>query len=308
MKFLKLIIERVPQHVLIPLLFVTLYGSGFVGAKLGLPYAQPLTFLTWRFAFVCAVLTVIAILFRSPWPKKILQIFHMMIAGLLLLGTFSIGVFVAINLGISPAVSALIIALQPILVAIGAGPILGEKVVFRQWLGLFLGLIGVGLVVSQKLTLNHAHFVGILMAIVGLIGLTAGNLYQKRFCSNMNILTGGIIQSFAAGVAALIGALIFESMKVVWSGQFIFALGWMSLVVSIGALSLLYVLIRQGEISQVASIFYLVPVSTAIISFFLYGETIDSFGIIGIVITGCGIILVGKNKSNSHQISPVEAA
>ena len=294
--------QNVPAHgamhrIVMPLVFVTLYGSGFVGAKLGLPYAEPLTFLAWRFALTCALLTLLSLWLKAPWPRSLREIGHMMVAGVLLVGVFSGGVFVAINLGVSPAVSALIIALQPILVALGAGPILGERVLARQWLGLSMGLVGVGFVVFQKLSFSQTHMLGFIMALVGLSGLTAGNLYQKRFCSTMNIFTGGVVQSAAAGVACLVGALAFESMTVLWSGQFVFALVWMAVVVSIGALSLLYVLIRHGEMSQVASLFYLVPVSAAVLSYLIYHETISAMGMLGIALTGLGIMLVSKKNS-----------
>ena len=132
------------------------------------------------------------------------------------------------------------------------------------------------------------------MSFLGLFGLTAGNLYQKRFCSHMNIFSGGMIQSLTAGIAVSVGAFLFESMQVSWTNQFIFALVWMSVVVSIGALSVLYLLLRHGEVAQVASLFYLVPVSTAIIAFFIYNEVIDMLGLVGIFITALGIILVQK--------------
>jgi len=289
-------------HVLMPLIFVTLYGSGFVGAKLGLPYAAPCTFLALRFFCTTLVLLSITLLLKSPWPRHLTEILHIMVAGLLMLGLFSVGVFVAINLGISPAISALIIALQPILVALGARSMLGEKIVFRQWCGFVLGLLGVLLVVSHQLTFSHGHLLGLTMCFLGLFGLTAGNLYQKRFCSHMNIFSGGMIQSFIAGIAMLAAALLFESMQITWTAQFVFALAWMSLVVSIGALSVLYLLIRHGEAAQVASIFYLVPVSTTIIAFVVYGATIDLFASIGMLVTAVGIILVQQRKSSSSKI------
>lgn len=290
-------------HFFMPIIFIILYGSGFVGAKLGLPYAEPLTFLSLRFMGTALLLYLIVLFLRAPWPRRLPEIGHIMIAGFLMQGVFSVGVFTAIYLGISPATSALIIALQPILVALGAAPILGEKIRLQQWSGLLLGLLGVFLVVSHKLTFSHTHIVGLAMSFLGLFGLTAGNLYQKRFCSQMNIFSGGMIQSITAGIAVSIGALLFESMQVTWTNQFVFALTWMSIVVSIGALSVLYLLIRHGEVSQVASLFYLVPVSTAIIAFFIYHEMIDLFGIIGICVTAFGIILVQKHINLSLNIS-----
>lgn len=283
-------------HLVMPLVFVTLYGSGFVGAKLGLPYAAPLPFLAWRFLIAAILLMFIAFFVNAAWPKKISEVLHMSMAGLLTIATFSAGTFMTIYLGVSPAISALIIALQPILVALGAGPILGEKITLRKWCGLFLGLMGVVLVVYHKVTFSHAHVIGVFTSVIGLLGLTAGNLYQKRFCSKMNIFTGGAIQALAAGIAMLVLGLIFESMHVEWTGQFIFALTWMTVVVSIGALSILYLLIRHQEASQVASIFYLVPVSTTILSFLLFKENIDLFAVMGIVITAFGVILANKGK------------
>lgn len=284
-------------HFFMPIIFVILYGSGFVGAKLGLPYTGPLTFLLLRFICATALLCLIALFLRAPWPRRLQEIGHIMIAGLLMQGVFSVGVFEAINLGISPATSALIIALQPILVALCSAPILGIKIRLPQWIGLILGLLGVLLVVSHKLTFSHTHIIGLAMSFLGLFGLTAGNLYQKRFCSHMNIFSGGMIQSLTAGIAVTVGAFLFESMQVSWTNQFIFALVWMSVVVSTGALSVLYLLLRHGEVAQVASLFYLVPVSTAIIAFFIYNEAIDMLGLVGIFITALGIILVQKRGS-----------
>jgi len=281
-------------HLMMPLIFVTLYGSGFVGAKLGLPYAAPLPFLAWRFVIAAGLLTLIALFLNAPWPQKAREVTHLAVAGLLTTATFSAGTFITIYLGVSPAISALIIALQPILVALGAGPILGEKITLRKYGGFLLGLIGVVLVVSHKVTFNHAHVVGVLSSVIALFGLTAGNLYQKRFCSEMNIFTGGVVQVLIAGIAMFVLGFIFESMHVQWTGQFIFALTWMTVVVSIGALSILYLLIRHQEANQVASIFYLVPVSATILSFLLFKDTIDLIAIIGIIITAFGVVLVNK--------------
>jgi drug/metabolite transporter (DMT)-like permease len=292
---------------LMPLIFVTLYGSGFVGAKLGLPYSEPLTFLMWRFACTTILLLFIALLLGVPWPRKLNEIGHIMVAGLLMLGVFSTGVFVAIYLGISPAISALIIALQPILVALGAGPVLKEKIQLQQWIGFILGLFGVFLVISHKLTMNHADVLGIGMCFLGLFGLTAGNLYQKRFCAHMNIFSGGLLQSLASGIAVFIAALTFETMQVNWTNQFVFALAWMSIVVSIGALSLLYLLIRHGAVIQVASLFYLVPVSTAVIAYFVYNEAIDGVAMLGILIIALGIMLVQKRRFLPVKVSVKES-
>ncbi len=273
-----------------------LYGTGFVGAKYGLPYAEPVTFLVWRFAIAACVVAGIGLFFKANWPKSWREAFHIGVAGMLTVGTFSLGVFVAIDMGLSPALSALIIALQPVLVAVVARRMLGESLKLFQWLGLVFGLIGIVFVVSQKLDFTSVHMTGLGMAVIGLLGLSFGNLYQKRFCADMNIFSGGAIQSFASCIMCLPFAFTFETMQVEWSVQFMGALGYMSIGVSVGALSLLYVMIRRGEVSRVASIFYFVPVSAALVSSFLFEEKIDLPVAIGISITALGVMLVNRQS------------
>lgn len=281
-------------YLMLSLLFVTLYGSGFVGAKVGLPYVGPLTFLALRFSVTFVLLVIISMALRAQWPKSWRQVGHIAVSGLLLQAVFSAGVFVALELGVSPAISALIIALQPIVVGLAAGPLLGEKVGLVKWVGLLLGLIGVVFVVCGKAGLTHSYLIGVFMCVIGLAGLAAGNLYQKRFCSHMNIFTGGVIQAAAAAIAMWVLAPFFESMHVQWTYAFIFALFWMSVVVSIGALSILYVLIRNGEANKVASLFYLVPVAAGIIQYFVYGEVLSSVELIGMLVVVVGVALVNK--------------
>ena len=282
------------HSIAFPFIFVMLYGTGFVGAKYGLPYAEPVTFLVWRFAIAACVVAGIGLFFKANWPKSWREAFHISVAGMLTVGTFSLGVFVAIDMGLSPALSALIIALQPVLVAVVARRMLGESLKLFQWLGLVFGLIGIVFVVSQKLDFTSVHMTGLGMAVIGLLGLSFGNLYQKRFCADMNIFSGGAIQSFASCVMCLPFAFTFETMQVEWSVQFMGALGYMSIGVSVGALSLLYVMIRRGEVSRVASIFYFVPVSAALVSSFLFEEKIDLPVAIGISITALGVMLVNR--------------
>jgi len=196
------------------------------------------------------------------------------------------------DMGVPPAISALIIALQPLLVAIVANLLLKESVSLQQWLGFILGLIGVALVVGERVSFSHTYLVAVLMSVLGLIGLTAGNLYQKRFCAHMNIFTGGIIQSGVSAVVCFILGVLFEPLQIIWTGKFIFALFWMSVVVSIGALSLLYILLRRGKANKVASIFYLVPVVTAVVAYFVFGSTLDKVQLTGMFIAVIGVALV----------------
>lgn len=278
------------------LLFILLYGSGFVGAKLGLPYAEPLTFLALRFAITTALLLLAALLLRSPWPGTAAELLHIAVAGLLLVATFSVGVFVSLELGISPAVCALIIAGQPALVAVLGRPLLGQRVGGRQWLGIAIGFVGVSMVVWKGVPAESDYPAAVLLAVVGLLGLTLGNLYQKRFCGSMPILTGGLIQSGISAAAVAWLALALDEGTVRWSAELLIALSWMSIAVSIGALSILYLLIRSGETTRVASVFYLVPVSTALIAYTVLGSTLSLREAAGMMVAVAGVYLINTGR------------
>ena len=278
-------------HIVLPFFFVMLYGSGFVGAKLGLPHAEPFTFLALRFALAAVLLGLLAGLLRAPWPDKPRLIIDLIGAGLLTVGLFSAGVFYSIAWGVPPAVSALIIALHPILVSLGAGLWLGERVGKRQWAGMALGLFGVYLVLQHGLQLDPGYLQGALFSVLGLLGLSAGSLYQKARCSGMNIFSGGAIQCAVCALTMALGAGCFESGMVDWGMEFAIALLWMAVIVSVGAVSMLYVMIKRGEASRVASVFYLVPVSAALTAYLLFGQTVDGLALAGSTLAALGVVL-----------------
>jgi drug/metabolite transporter (DMT)-like permease len=278
-----------------PATFVFLWATGFIGAKYGLPYAQPATFLLWRFALVVAVMLPIALVLRAPWPPSRSQVVHIAVAGVLLHGGYLGGVFTAIYAGMSAGLSALIVGLQPILTAVAAAAFLGERVIARQWLGLALGFGGVALVVAQRLTVGGLSGFSFAMALLALVSITIGTVYQKRFCGAFDLRSGAVIQFVAAGLALAPFALAFEHEPVRWTGEFVFALGWLVLVLSIGAISLLTLLIRRGAATKVASLFYLVPPVTATIAFFLFGETLGLLALAGFVLAVVGVAVVVRN-------------
>lgn len=286
----------------ISVLFIILYGSGFVGAKLGLPFAQPLIFLTWRFLISTILLLLLAFFTKAAWPTSWKAAGHIAVSGIFLVCIFSVGTWISMNMGVPPAISALIIALQPLAVAVASYFFLDTQISKMQWFGFILGLVGVILVVGEKASFNSYYLGGILMSVFGLFGLTVGNLYQKQFCGQMNIFTGGVIQSVASGIICFVFAIFCEPLTVQWTGQFIFALLWMCVVVSLGAISFLYILLRKGESHKVASIFYLVPAVTAIISYFVFKSTLDRYEIAGMLIAMLGVGLVNLKLPKFYRL------
>lgn len=275
-----------------PAAFVLLWSTGFIGAKLGAPDAEPLTFLTIRFAIAGLIFLAVVLLWRAPWPTSWREAGHIAVAGALIHGLYLGGVFAAIDLGVEAGVTALIVGIQPLLVGLAAGPLLGERVTRRQWLGLLLGLAGVVLVVWRKLALGLGTPAGMALAVFGLFALTAATLYQKRFCADMPLRSGNVIQFAAGTLTTGLGALLFERFAVTWSGQFVFALAWLVLVLSVGTFTLLYVLIRRGAAAKVASLFFLVPPSTALIGWALFGERFGPLGLAGMALAVLGVALV----------------
>lgn len=282
-------------NIWIPALFVLLWSTGFIGARLGLPYAGPFTFLSLRYGLAAGLLVVIALGMQAPWPKRPTDIVHYAVAGLLVHGVYLGGVFVGISLGVEAGLSALIVSLQPLLVAAFAGLLLGERVSARQWTGLALGFTGVALILFHKLGRGLSDTLGGLACVAALLGITMGTLYQKRYCTGMDLRTGTAIQFAAAGLATAPLALLFEQRRVIWSGEFLFALLWLVLVLSLGAVSLLYVLIRRGAAASVSSLFFLVPPCTALIAWPLFGERLGTAALLGMALTLAGVMLATRS-------------
>ncbi len=277
-----------------PLLFVFLWSTGFIGAKYGLPYAEPLSFLFVRYLAVIALMTAIALLTRAPWPKAPMQWVHIGVSGLLVHAVYLGGVFIAIKQGLPAGITALVVGMQPLLTALGAGWLLGERVVGRQWLGLALGFVGVALVVSGKFGDTAALGPMLVPALCALLGITVGTLYQKRYCARFDLRTGSIIQFVPTALATLPVILLFDGFHVDWTGDFIFALAWLVLVLSIGAISLLNLLIRSGSAVNVASLFYLTPLSTALIAFLMFDEKLGWLAVLGMGLAVSGVYLVAR--------------
>lgn len=275
-----------------PGVFVLLWSTGFVGARMGMPYADPFIFLLHRFVILAFLLSAAGLIWRAPWPKSWRHVGHLAMVGLLIHGSYLGGVFWAISNGVSAATTALIVSMQPLLTAVVARSYLGELVSTRQWVGLIFGFAGVALVVGDDMNLGSSSGVGVIVCFVALLGITFGTLYQKRHGGDMDLRTGSAIQFSAAAIAAGGLTLYLGERPIEWTGEFIFALSWLIVVLSIGAMSLLYLLIRDGAASKVASLFYLVPPVVAIETYFLFGETLSLLDIIGMIVAMCAVALV----------------
>jgi drug/metabolite transporter (DMT)-like permease len=278
----------------VPSLFVLLWSTGFLGAKLGMPFAPPFTFLLLRFAVVVAALALTAWALGAPWPRRWEELRRIALVGVLIHAAYLGGVFLAISLGMPAGIAALIVSLQPLATAIASGPYLDERLRPPQWAGLVFGFLGVALVVIDKLAWRGPDSLAVAAAIIALLGITGGTLYQKRHATGMHLVTGSCVQFAAAGLAMLPLALLVETRPVEWTGSFVFALLWLSFVLSIGAITLFHMMIRRGAAAKVASLFYLTPAVTALLAWVMFGETLSWPAIGGMVLATAGVALVTR--------------
>ncbi len=276
-----------------PAVFVLLWSTGFLGAKYGMPHAEPFTFLGYRFAITSALFFGILVVMRVPFPRRPRIWLDAAVVGVLMHGIYLGGVFFAIRNGTSGGISALIVGVQPVLTAVFAGIFLSERLSRRAWLGLVLGFVGITLVVWRQ-TGDTGGIIGLSACITSLLGITAATLYQKRFGGDIDIRAGSAIQ-FAAAAALMFGlAVTTETMIVDWTTEAILAMAWLVIVLSLGAVSLLYLLIRRGAASKVASLFYLVPPVVAIETYVLFGETLTPIALLGMVAAAVGVAMVTR--------------
>jgi drug/metabolite transporter (DMT)-like permease len=273
-----------------PALFVLLWSTGFIAAKFGLPYASPFAFLFYRFLLVAALMAIVALLAGARWPDSLADVGHVVVAALLVHGLYLGGVFVALAGGMAAGTSAMLVGFQPILTVVLAWLWLHERVSARQWAGLALGLAGVFCVVGQKMSLAGGYS-GLLACTVALAGISVGTLYQKRHCAHIDLISGSVVQFAACALVYAPFAWPLETAAVQWTRSFVFALAWSVVVLSVGAISLLYWLLRHGATAGVARLFYLVPPVTALEAWLLFGETPGVPAIAGMAFIAVGVAL-----------------
>ena len=280
-----------------PVVFVFIWSTGFVTAKYGLPYAPPLTFLSIRYALSVLCILVLIALARVSWPRGQKQWLHLAVSGVLIHAGYLGGVWMAIKGGMGSGLAALMVGLQPVLTAVWVSSVASsaggaEKVTQRQWLGLSLGLGGLVLVVSRKFGSTQEVTAYTLAAItMALVSITVGTLYQKRYVAPADVRSATAVQLVAAFVVTLPLAL-FETEAVTWTPQFMSALAWSVLVLTLGGSSLLYLLIQRGAATAVTSLLYLVPPCTALMAWLLFAEPITAVTVLGTAITALGVSLV----------------
>jgi len=284
-----------------PVLFVLLWSTGFIGARYGLPYIEPLTFLAVRMALVVLIVAAIAIIGRARVPNA-REVQHALVAGSLVHGLYLGGVFTAISQGVPAGISALIPGLQPILTSTIANRFMGERVTGIQWFGLVLGLLGVVLVMHDRDIILAGSLLGWIASFLSLIGITLGTLYQKRYCGAIDWRTGNLVQYIGAAVLFALGAFTFETREIHWSGELIFALVWLVLVLSIAGVGLMYWLIRRSAATGFASLFYLVPAVTALFAFLLFGDRLDGVSIFGMAICAGGVVLANRGAVKPRKL------
>ncbi len=279
-----------------PLVFVLLWSTGFVGAKYGLPYAEPFTFLAIRLAIAAALLALLAVVLRATLPSP-RQVLVAAVTGLLLHAGYLGAVFWSIAQGTPASVAAAVTSLQPVLVAALAGRVLGERLTTRKVAGLVVGVLGVGLVLAPGLgavadSPGSVPVVGVVALVVALAAGTSGTVFQKRFGDDVPLLPGTTVQYAASTVVLGVLAVTTETMTVRWTGEFVAAMAWLVLALSIGAVLLLLVLLRRGSASGVSSLFYLVPPATAVEAYLLFGEKLTPISLVGVAVTALGVALV----------------
>jgi drug/metabolite transporter (DMT)-like permease len=277
---------------LVPPVFVLLWATGFVGARYAMPWAEPFTFLAARFALAILLLGILIVLLRGASANR-KQAIHAMFAGALTHGLYLGGVFWAIHQGLPVGFTALIAGLQPLITAILAGWLLGESVSQRQWLGLGVGLVGVIIVLWPKLGVTGAGVSAatLLASLIAVVSISLGTVWQKRHPGSPSLMSNALWQYVGAVIVTVPCSLLFETRTVVVNGELIFALVWLTLVLSIGAIFLLMLMIREGEMSKVASLFYLVPSVTAVMAWALFGETLNTLQIAGMAVATFGVAL-----------------
>ena len=301
-----------PQQLLLvgaPSLFVVLWSTGYISARLGLPYAEAGTFLMLRFALAAIFMVALVVASRAPLPTSFREWAHCAVAGALVHGLYLYGGFASIQEGLTPTTIAVVVGMQPVITAVLIGPILGEAVNIRQWGGFFLGTVGVVLViVANFASIGFGSGApAVFLSLLCVLSISIGTLYQKRFCASVDLRSGTMIQLIMAAVMMWGISSWFETGYVEWTGTFVFALMWSVLVLSVGAYTLLWWLVRRKTATNVVSLFFLMPPVTAVFDWLLFDQRVSLVTMMGIAIAVAGIaIVIRYGPQSSSAASPAQ--
>jgi len=304
--------KPIPQQLLLvgaPSLFVVLWSTGYISARLGLPYAEAGTFLMMRFALAAIVMVALVVVSRAPLPASFREWAHCAVVGALVHGLYLYGGFASIQEGLTPTTIAVVVGMQPVITAVLIGPILGEAVNIRQWGGFFLGTVGVVLViVANFASIGFGSGApAVFLSLLCVLSISVGTLYQKRFCASVDLRSGTMIQLIIAAVMMWGISSWFETGHVEWTGTFVFALMWSVLVLSVGAYTLLWWLVRRKAATNVVSLFFLMPPVTAVFDWLLFDQRVSLITLMGIAIAVAGIaIVIRYEPQSSSAASPAQ--
>ena len=278
-----------------PAVFVLIWSTGFIVARYGMPYAPPLKFLAVRYVLSALCFLAWVRVARVRWPRERAQWGHLALTGVLMQAGYLGGVWAAVRAGMGSGLIALLVGIQPVLTAVWLA-IHGGRITRRQWTGLALGFGGLVLVVLRKLDQSgEVSALTMSLALMALVSITAGTLYQKRFVAPCDVRAAGAIQLVAALLATLPFAAL-ESDSIQWNPYSAGAMAWSVLALSLGGSSLLYMLIQRGTATAVTSLLYLVPPCTALMAWLLFAEPITVPTLAGIALTAVGVSLVVRGE------------
>ncbi len=281
---------------MIPFLFVILWSSGFVGARYGLIYAEPMTLLSLRMLLTVLLFGGLLALFKRQSIPRGNALWHASVAGLLIHGLYLGGTYQAIYWGMPVGLTSLLVGTQPVMTVLLLVIMTPQRFTVSQWIGLGIGFVGISFVLLGNLEWQseEKQWAAVGMCLLSLFGITVGTLYQKRFCQQSDLLGGTLVQYMAAAVLFIPLALKVESMSIQWTTTFVLTMVWLVVVLSCVAVLLLLYMVEHGASSNVASIFYLVPPTTAIQAWFAFDESLDGLGILGFILTALAVYFVVK--------------
>jgi drug/metabolite transporter (DMT)-like permease len=280
---------------LMPPLFVLIWATGFVVARLVAPYSEPLSFLSLRFALAAAVIAAAALMVRADWPKTAQGWRDALVGGVLLHGLYLGAVFWSIKHGLPAGIAALVSGLQPLATGLLVGPLLGERVTAKRWAGFTLGTLGALLVIAPKLgAADGVPPLPLAVCLAGMLSITLGTIWQKRKAGTVDLRSNASIQYVGAVLVTVPIALFTEQGRFEWTPSLWFGLFWAVFPLSVGAISLLLFLIRHGAVAGVAGLLYLVPPVSALMAFVFFGETLSPVQIGGMAVAAVGVAIASR--------------